>query len=172
MDELLARLAPADAVVALVCLIALVTDLRKQKIPNALTFPAMALGIVWNLMMGDGWVGFVGVAVGFGVCFPAWLLKAIRAGDAKLIMAIGAFYGGGDALRCALLMYILNLPFGLLVLIVKGRLKNLVPAIKAGFDKAMGKELEEPPDLTVVAFSPVIVVALLLTRLTDFLRFF
>jgi prepilin peptidase CpaA len=164
------QLAPADVVVALVCLIALITDLRKQKIPNALTFPAMGLGVVWNLLMGDGWVGVIGAAVGFAVCFPAWLLKAIRAGDAKLIMAIGAFYGGGDALRCALLMYMLNLPFGLLVLVIKGRLRNLVPAIRAGFKQAMGQEVEQPPDLTVVAFSPVIVVALILTRATELLK--
>ncbi len=167
------QLAPADLVVALVCLIALVTDLRKQKIPNALTFPAMGLGVLWNLMMGDGWVGVIGLAVAFGLMFPGWILGgAIRAGDAKLLMAIGAFYGGGEALRCCLLVYILNLPFGLAVLAIKGRLKNLIPAIKAGVGRALGQEQAEPPDLTVVAFSPVIVVALLVTRATEVLKWF
>lgn len=166
-------IAPADVAVALVCLVALVTDLRKQKIPNALTFPAMGLGILWNILAGDPWVGIVGVGVAFLLMFPGFLLGgAIRAGDAKLLMAIGAFYGGGEAFRACLLVYILNLPFGLAVLAIKGRLKNLVPAIKAGFQKALGQKPEEPTELTVVAFSPVIVVALLVTRLTDLLRFF
>lgn len=164
-------LSPADAAVLVLVSIALVTDLRSRRVPNLLSLGFLFLGLAANGLAGDPLVGVLGAAVAFGLMFPGWLMgRAVRAGDAKLLMAVGAFYGGGDALRACLLAYMLHLPYGLLVLAFKGRLGNLVATVKAGLGRAMGQELPEP-QVTEVPFVPVIAVAVLLTRTTDWLRF-
>jgi prepilin peptidase CpaA len=96
-------------VLALVLLIAVVTNLRKQKIYNWLTLPAIVVGAAVNGIV-SGWHGLLfsveGIAVG-----SAWLLLfilrgATGAGDVKLLMAVGAFMGplftGWTLLYCAL----------------------------------------------------------------------
>jgi len=164
-------LSPADIAVGVLVLVALATDLRSRRVPNLLTFGFLFLGIASNGIAGDPLVGVVGVVVAFLMMFPGWLMgRAVRAGDAKLLMAVGAFYGGGEALRACLFSYILHLPYGLAVLVVKGRLGNLVTTLQAGLGRAMGKDLPEP-QVTEVPFVPVIVVAVLLTRVTEWLRF-
>ena len=157
---------------AALLLVALTTDLTRQRVPNALTFTGMLLGLAWQLGMGGGWDGPAGLGIALGLMLPAWLAgRTVRAGDAKLLMAIGAFWGPSDALRACLFTYILALPFGLVVLAVKGRLGNLLPAIKAGISKAMGSPTAEP-ELTTVPFVPVIVGACVLTYATEVLRWF
>ena len=164
-------IAPADAAVGLLVLIALITDLRSRRIPNLLSFGFLFLGLAANGVAGDVAVGFIGAGVAFALMFPGWLAgRAIRAGDAKLLMAVGAFYGGGDALRACVFSYILHLPYGLVILAAKGRLGNLLITVRAGVGRAFGKELPEP-EVTEVPFMPVIAVAVLLTRCTDWLRF-
>lgn len=163
-------MAPADYAVGALLAVALYTDLRSQKVPNRLTLGGLALGLVANALTGSPLVGVVGALVAFALMFPGWLLgKTLRAGDAKLLMAVGAFYGGGEVLRICLLTYLLALPYGFGVLLVKGRLGNLLPAIRAGIGQAMGREVA-PVELTVVAFVPVIVAATLVARATDALR--
>ncbi len=162
---------PDLAVLALV-LVALGTDLTRQRVPNLLTFGGIALGLTWQLATHGGWSGLAGVGIALGLMVPAWLAgRTVRAGDAKLLMAIGAFWGPSDALRACLFTYILALPFGLVVLAVKGRLGNLVPSIKAGVSRAVGMDVAEP-ELTTVPFVPVIVAACILTYTTEVLRWF
>lgn len=163
-------MAPADYTVGALLAAALYTDLSRLKVPNVLTFGGMALGLVANAATGAPLVGVVGIVVAFALMFPGWRLgRTLRAGDAKLLMAIGAFYGGGEALRIGLLTYLLALPYGLGILVVRGRLGNLLPAIRAGIGQAMGRPVT-PVELTVVAFVPVIVAATLVARGTDALR--
>lgn len=161
-----------DLAVLLLILVALGTDLTRQRVPNLLTFGGMALGLGWQLVAAGGWAGLAGIGMAALLMVPAWLAgRTVRAGDAKLLMAIGAFWGPSDALRACLFTYLLALPFGLLVLGVKGRLGNIVPAIQAGFKKAIGVETAEP-ELTTVPFVPVIVAACILTYSTEVLRWF
>lgn len=162
-------MAPADLPVAALLLAALYTDLTRQRVPNALTLGGMALGLVSNAVAEDPLVGVVGIAVAFLVMFPGWRLgRTLRAGDAKLLMAVGAFYGGGEILRAGVLTYMLAFPYALIILIAKGRLGNVIPAIRAGIGEAMGQQLA-PAELTVVPFVPVVCAAVLLTRATELL---
>lgn len=159
-----------DVAVLVLALAALTTDLTQLKVPNVLTLTGMAIGLGWQLATGGGWAGLAGIGVALGLMLPAWLAgRTVRAGDAKLLMAIGAFWGPSDALRACLFTYILALPFGLVVLAVKGRLGNLVPAIRAGVSRALGSDVAEP-ELTTVAFVPVIVGACILTYATGALQ--
>jgi prepilin peptidase CpaA len=99
-----------------IALVATVTDLRKLVIPKWLTLPALALGIVFNIVLGiwtdgprgnfliggeGGWLGgldgllfaLAGFAVGFALFFVMWILGTCNGGDLKLFAAIGAWLG-------------------------------------------------------------------------------
>lgn len=70
-------------------------DLKHQKIPNKLTMPSILLGVLLNnLFKGlDGLAGsLAGIAVGFSF-FLLFALGALKAGDVKLYMALGALGG-------------------------------------------------------------------------------
>ena len=71
------------------------TDLKTRKIPNKLTFSAMLLGLVLNLVFFGlkGLAGsFLGILMGFAA-FILFAIGALKAGDVKLYMAIGALTG-------------------------------------------------------------------------------
>lgn len=68
------------------------TDLTRHKIFNKLTIPALFAGLALNLLFG-GLKGLLGSLGGIGVgCLTAlfWVLGALKAGDVKLFMAVGA----------------------------------------------------------------------------------
>jgi len=77
-------------------LVAAGSDLRKRRIPNALTFPLFVVGLIWAAWFG----GLAGLAEAAGACallaLPYVLLFLFfggGAGDAKLMGAIGAWLG-------------------------------------------------------------------------------
>ena len=72
-----------------------VTDLREHRIYNKLTIPAMALGLILNLLF-FGFQGLTGSLFGLftGLLFSVfWLLGMLKAGDIKLYMAVGTLCG-------------------------------------------------------------------------------
>ncbi|MCX5859237.1 MAG: A24 family peptidase [Proteobacteria bacterium] len=72
------------------------TDIRYQKIYNAFTLPALALGLILNTAF-FGFAGArssaIGFLVGFGIFFLIYLWGGIGGGDVKLAGAIGAIAG-------------------------------------------------------------------------------
>lgn len=76
--------------------IALVTDLRHRRIPNWLTLSALLTGIFVNLWLrgvDGGMQALAGAAIGFCVLIPFYAIRAVGAGDVKLLAAIGALVG-------------------------------------------------------------------------------
>lgn len=72
-----------------------ITDLKTRKIPNKLTFSAMLAGLACNLIL-FGFKGLIGSFLGILMGFAAFIffaIGALKAGDVKLYMAIGAFTG-------------------------------------------------------------------------------
>jgi prepilin peptidase CpaA len=89
-----------DTVVAVILAAALIPsaicDLRYRKIPNLITFPAMAGGVMYHSVV-SGRGGFFfstgGLALGIGLMLLPYVINQVGAGDAKLMGAIGALIG-------------------------------------------------------------------------------
>jgi prepilin peptidase CpaA len=77
------------------------TDFRWLRIPNFITYPAMVVGLVFGAIEGlpgglftGGLVDHVAALVlGFALSYPFYAAGGLKAGDAKLLMAIGALRG-------------------------------------------------------------------------------
>lgn len=114
----------AIGIVVIVVLVAGVTDLRDRKIYNALTFPAIALGIAINTMT-HGFAGLGFAAAGFllgALLFSAPVALLGRgAGDLKLLAAIGALCGPEFVIWTALYAGVAGGAFALIVLLSRRR---------------------------------------------------
>lgn len=83
---------------------AVTTDIRSQRIPNAVVAAGMGCALVLAALPGG--VGlpnaFLGLAAGFAAMLPLHLLRVMGAGDVKLMAAVGAFIGFPGALGAVL----------------------------------------------------------------------
>lgn len=84
------------SILGIVLLISFITDVRKRRILNIVTFPAMGIGLFYYTLT-LGWKGFLfsgaGLLVGFALLLIPYLLGGMGAGDVKLLAAIGALTG-------------------------------------------------------------------------------
>ena len=113
LPDLLRSLLGNPVSASLVALVstAAVIDYRTGRIPNWLTAPGMLLALVlhaWQastpaagLLHAGG-----GLLAGLALLLPFWLVRAIGAGDVKLMAMVGAFLGAGGALGAALLTFV------------------------------------------------------------------
>lgn len=110
----------AISLTTIVILVA-IFDLRERRIPNLIVFPAALLGIALNSFE-SGLAGFIfsikGLAIGFGLLLIPYLVKGMKAGDVKFIMAIAAFVGGAGIVR-VLLITLLCYPVLAIVAVVR-----------------------------------------------------
>ena len=117
---------PAPAVVLLALALACaVTDLWKGKIYNAVTYPAMAVGVVLAMVQhGVSGIFFAlgGFAVGFFPAFVLFALGGMGGGDVKLLGAIGAVAGAVAATETLILAFVVGGLFALGKLAWHGRL--------------------------------------------------
>jgi len=115
----------AYLVALLVSFSACITDVRSRRIPNILTFGAAAAAIVFHtstsqsaglLKSVEGWL------VGAVIFFLPFALGGLGAGDVKLLAALGAWVGPGDALWIALYAGVAGGILALVVAVSKGYL--------------------------------------------------
>lgn len=154
-----------DVLLGVGLLIACYTDLNRQKIPNALTFSLIILGIASHWVRGDFLLPLIGVAAAFALHFVLWMLQVERGGDAKLMMGVGAFYGWSGMLAASVWTLVLLFPVGLTVLAIKGRLGNFFETLRFAWRKALGYPVEPPAEKTMMPFAPVLACAVLAARL-------
>jgi prepilin peptidase CpaA len=90
-----------NVVLAALLIAIMYTDWRFLRIPNAFTYPAMLVGIVLGVLEGvpgnlftHGLVDHVAALfLAFAIAYPFYAAGGLKAGDAKLLMAIGALRG-------------------------------------------------------------------------------
>ncbi|MDI6451681.1 A24 family peptidase [Anaerobaca lacustris] len=97
-------------------LVAAVSDVRSRRIPNALTVPVLASGLVFSLIagglsgLGDSLLGCVVMGVPYVLLF----LLGGGAGDAKMMGALGAWLGFRSGVTALVAVAIIGGVFGLL----------------------------------------------------------
>jgi prepilin peptidase CpaA len=102
LSQLPARLlpSPADLLLAVLLVIAAVSDWRTYRIPNWLTMGGALVGLLLNAFVTD--VGVLsalgGLGLGLVLLLPLWALRVLGAGDVKLMAMVGAFAGAPDVL--------------------------------------------------------------------------
>ena len=103
----------------------IITDLKYQKILNAITFSAAAGGFVANVYL-MGFQGFafsgLGLLVGLSLFFLLFALNLLGAGDVKLMGAIGAILGTELVISTGIYALLIGGIMSLFVLLLKRRL--------------------------------------------------
>ena len=107
--------------------VAAVYDIRFRRIPNWLSLTMVALGLVLNLAL-QGTPGIVtsliGLLVASLIYFPLYLLRAMGAGDVKLMAAVGAVVGVRNWFFVFVFSIVIGAVLGLLALLARGRLRR------------------------------------------------
>lgn len=91
--------------IVLVAAAAVVFDVRTRRIPNFLTFGAAAAALVFAAVVGGVQGTLIALAawvVGAALFFPFFALGGMGAGDVKLLAALAAWMGPGDAVYLAI----------------------------------------------------------------------
>jgi prepilin peptidase CpaA len=104
-------------------------DLRTRRIPNWLTLSGAAAGVGLNLLL-FGAAGLrlslAGLVTGGGVYMVFYLLRAMGAGDVKLMAAVGAFLGPGQWFEIFLISSVLGGVVAVILALRKRRLRNIL----------------------------------------------
>jgi prepilin peptidase CpaA len=115
--------------VAVIVLLATVTDVRRRRIPNVLTFSAALAALVFHAVAG-GWLGvawsLAGWLAGALLFFPMFALRGMGAGDVKLLAAVGACLGPAQILIVALVASIAGGVIAVIVATTHGYLRTAV----------------------------------------------
>ena len=148
----------------LLVLTAVVFDVRQRRIPNTLVLVVLAAGLVINLIGPQIWLrgsglltlypsalgikgALLGALIGLAVFLPFYLLRAMGAGDVKLMAGIGSFVGPATAIDVALFILVTGGVMAavrmvwvrktqLVLFNVVTALSQLVPGTVARFDAA------------------------------------
>jgi prepilin peptidase CpaA len=135
-------------------------DLRTRRIPNALVFGGAVVGLLLNSFVPSGaglfvqpfggigfWSALAGLAVGLGLLLPMYALRALGAGDVKLMAMVGAFVGAWNVAGITLLTLLAGGVLALAVAAFNGRLKgalhNTFHMIKYSLIRSMAGEISK-----------------------------
>ena len=136
------------ALVPMLILVLLATkqDLSSHRISNKLVLVGVLLGVILNGMLPEGlgfnsqvpgalgwWSALKGVVLGMGVFLPLYLLRAMGAGDVKLMGMVGSFLGPHDVLGAVLATMVAGGVMALLVVIWAKQLGPMLQNIKIIF---------------------------------------
>jgi len=154
----------ADLVNILLCALllgAVWNDVKSHRIPNRLVFVGAGLGLLLNSVLPEGtgfvsvlpgavgfWKASEGLALGLIVFMPMYMLRAMGAGDVKLMAMVGAFLGPNALIGAIVLTFLIGGALSLLTALRLGTLGRLFDNLRvmliSGFFKAV---LQEMPTL-------------------------
>jgi len=111
-------------ILTVVLIVAATFDVIVHKIPNLLTFPTMALALIYYLIiMGlDGvFFSLKGLAVGIILFIVPYLMGVMGAGDAKLMGAVGSILGAKGVFMASVCIAIIGGLYAVIMLVAHPR---------------------------------------------------
>ena len=114
-----------------ILVVAAISDLRLNKIPNVLTYPAMIVALTYHGVTNglDGLIfSAAGLALGLALLIVPYLVGSMGAGDVKLMAAVGGTLGARDAFVGFLFICVFGGIYALLVLLI--RWKEYRPSVR------------------------------------------
>jgi prepilin peptidase CpaA len=118
-------------------------DQRSHRIPNPLVFGGAILGLVLNGLLPQGfgfnsvvpgglglWEALQGLGLGLAVLLPLYWLRAMGAGDVKLMAMVGAFLGPGQVLGALLCTFLIGGVMALTITLRAGAMLRLLENMK------------------------------------------
>lgn len=103
-------------------------DIPFRRIPNWLTASGVLAGMAMNAFLYQGWPGLRfslgGLALGFAVYFGLYLVRAMGAGDAKLMAAVGAMIGWQDWVGVFIVTAIIGGIASIILVTMRGRVRK------------------------------------------------
>ncbi len=159
-----------QAVALLASVAAAVTDLRSGRIPNWLTLPLVAVGLLVNAVTRGAWgatESTVGLLLCAGVPWAAFRIsggRAIGGGDVKLFGALGSLLGPMAGLEIELGALLLLLVFALVRVAFAGHLwRTVLGSLRLVVAPLSRKRISAPTgaELTSMRLGPAIAAAAL-----------
>jgi prepilin peptidase CpaA len=117
-----------EVVLLVVLLAAAVFDVLYRRIPNWLTVSGAVLGVAMNAVIGPPEAGLVfsltGLLVAFAIYVTLYALRAMGAGDVKLMAAIGALVGWERWFGIFFVTALIGGIMALFLVVARGRLRK------------------------------------------------
>jgi prepilin peptidase CpaA len=138
-------------------------DLSTRRIPNALTLPFAALGVLLAAL-GFGMVGvkaaLLGGALGLLLMLPSYLVGATGAGDVKLFVAVSTLLGPWGTVNAFVYTLMAGCVLALVVAASRRRLRDTVDgaAILVSTRGATAPALESAGPANRFAYAPAIAI--------------
>ena len=105
--------------------VAAVIDVFSRRIPNWVTFAAFFAGVginTWLAGPSGAALALAGAALGAGLLLPFYAIRAMGAGDVKLLAAIGALLGPQALVSVAVYGALIGGAMSVVILLVRRRL--------------------------------------------------
>jgi prepilin peptidase CpaA len=159
--DLLLLTQPRLLLLAALLFVAALVDFRQWRIPNALTFGGtlgafmlslIELGMARQALL----TAAAGLAAGLALMLPLYLMRALGAGDVKLMGMVGAYLGLPHTLGAALVVFITGGVMALLLLAWRHGWQLLPMGQNA--DAASGTALGRMPYGTSIALGTLVYV--------------
>lgn len=126
---------------------AAISDYRSHRIPNWLVLSGALFGVIYNTALPPSphdniLFPLAGLTLGLLLFLPLYLIRAMGAGDVKLLAMVGAIIGPGDTFHAALAIMIVGGVLSILFILVRGTalrmFHNLTSLFHVGFLSALG----------------------------------
>jgi prepilin peptidase CpaA len=132
---------------------AVITDLRSRSIPNALVLAGALTGTLLAALHPEG-IGFLralgGLALGLAIFLPMYLLRAMGAGDVKLMAMTGAFLGYAAVVEAALWVLLTGGALALVFALRRGVARRMAANLREMFFSAAASvQIRTLPDFSV-----------------------
>ena len=108
-------------------------DLRQRRIPNWLALIGLLSGIAMNTFLFETaglWISLKGAGLALAIYVPLFALRAMGAGDAKLMAAVGAITGWQNWIAVMILTCLFGGVLAIILVLGKGRVRHTLENLK------------------------------------------